>query len=787
MSLFLMLAEAQRTRVTDSRWPLHPVGLAIVLSTSLAGFPAGAQPITAGVGFLTASQDTNGSWQSNQVRAESATTAALRALQAVAQTSAVRSAAADFLESASISDSDDRARRLIALAVEGRDTGALADQLIIDATAAGGWGLSGGFAASPFDNALALAALAPGAAVADPVLQASLLQLLAVQMDNGGWPCSAGGTDSDLYCTAQAILALAPYRVRFFFDPQIDAATDFLKLRLNPDGSFGDAGRDQLVNTTLAALALAAVPAFGAELVTVVSFLENRQQADGSWEGDPYATALALRALAALSTVPFCGDGIANQVDEACDGTDLTGLTCEDVGLGSGTLSCSPQCTLDTLGCSAPPECGDDLRNLPFEVCDGSDLAAESCESLGFESGSLGCGADCLSFDVSACNAAASCNDGVVNLPNESCDLSDLNGLTCEVLGLGGGILSCDPDCSLDTSGCDAAAFETDNQGREFFVGFLATKGRAGISVHLTSAVPTSVTVQWPAVSPSYSQTLPVNPGAITVVSVPPGARSGWSAGQVLSNAVRLSSPDDFVAYLVNSRRFSSDAAMALPVDALGTSFIVTTFRGSSVHSGDRSQFLVVAPFDSTTVTMTPTATMHWLGSTTPAGTPVEVVLDRGQGIRGEAVGSTADLTGTLIESDRPISVLNGNICANVPSTTVACDHIFETAHPVATWGTATLVTNLPDRPGGSIYRVVAAVDGTDVTLDGALQTTLDRGQFLELGPLPGRHVIEANHPVFVTQFMTGDGAPGADIGDPAMANMIPPEQFLTEYTFSTV
>ena len=128
------------------------------------------------------------------------------------------------------------------------------------------------------------------------------------------------------------------------------------------------------------------------------------------------------------------------------------GLTCAGVGLGTGTLACSTQCTLDTTGGSAAPACGDNLRNQPFEVCDGTDLAAANCQSLGFATGTLACAGDCLSYNVSGCNAAATCGDGIANQASESCDLSDLRGATCTSLGLGGGILACAPDCNLDTS-----------------------------------------------------------------------------------------------------------------------------------------------------------------------------------------------------------------------------------------------------------------------------------------------------------------------------------------------
>ena len=757
-----------------------------------AAAPAAAQPVVDGAAFLAGSQGADGSWEASDVRRVQATTEALQALQAVGLEPTSRSAAADLLELEPVLDNDDRARRLSALAAAGRDVTDTVTQLLADRAPRGGWGLIAGFAADPLDTALALQALPVAVAPGDETLRRGLASLLSLRGDDGGFPCvdsGDGDADSEIFCTSHAVLALVQFRSTFFLDPEIDEAVAFLRAQLQPDGSFGPAGANRVIHTALAARALAAVPAFGSEVAGVISFLEGAQQADGGWQGDPWVTALALRALDALSTVPFCGDGAVNQPGEACDGFDLGGQTCEGVGLGAGTLACTAQCTLDTSGCSDPPVCGDDLRNQSFEVCDGTDLAAETCESLGFASGTLDCANDCLSFDVSGCNAEARCGDGVVNLPGELCDLSDLNGQTCESLGLGGGLLQCAPDCNLDTGLCDAAGFEIDNKGREFFVGFLRnfSSFSATAALHLTSDVATTVRIEHPVNNPSFVRTVDVTPAEVTVVNLPRSVHSSWSTGRVRNNAVRVSGPDEFVVYLVNRQFATSDAGMALPVDALGTKYFVTTARSSLIVFQDRSQFLVVAPFDDTTVTLTPTTSMGFLGTTAAPGVPVQVTLDRGQGLRTQATFARTDLTGTLIESNRPVAVVNGNVCTNVPSTVTFCDHIFEVAHPVRSWGETALVTNLPNRPAGSVYRVVASADGTEVRLDGTLQATLDAGELLETGPLTGNHLFAGSQPIFVTQFMTGDSSPGALNGDPAMANMIPPDQYLEEYTFSTV
>jgi len=46
----------------------------------------------------------------------------------------------------------------------------------------------------------------------------------------------------------------------------------------------------------------------------------------------------------------YCGDGIKNN-DEFCDGNDFGGLTCQSFGFNAGSLSCTEDCMIDASGC----------------------------------------------------------------------------------------------------------------------------------------------------------------------------------------------------------------------------------------------------------------------------------------------------------------------------------------------------------------------------------------------------------------------------------------------------
>ena len=59
------------------------------------------------------------------------------------------------------------------------------------------------------------------------------------------------------------------------------------------------------------------------------------------------------------------------------------------------------------------------------EVCDGTDVTPETCETQGFGGGTLTCLSDCSDYDTSACTSITECNDGIDNDGDTCIDLND--------------------------------------------------------------------------------------------------------------------------------------------------------------------------------------------------------------------------------------------------------------------------------------------------------------------------------------------------------------------------
>lgn len=153
---------------------------------------------------------------------------------------------------------------------------------------------------------------------------------------------------------------------------------------------------------------------------------------------------------------PFCGDGERNG-DEICDGDDVGALTCASLGQPDGTLRCNDTCdAVDLSGCGVEPGCGDGTID-DGELCDTTDLGGLSCEALGLDGGTLTCNDACDGFDTSACEGGGgSTCDGVAREPGELCDGDDLNDTTCVDLGFDRGDLACNDACDgFDTTACE--------------------------------------------------------------------------------------------------------------------------------------------------------------------------------------------------------------------------------------------------------------------------------------------------------------------------------------------
>ncbi|MBU1239462.1 hypothetical protein KKF84_09015, partial [Myxococcota bacterium] len=157
-----------------------------------------------------------------------------------------------------------------------------------------------------------------------------------------------------------------------------------------------------------------------------------------------------------------CGDGLIEE-REHCEGSDLDGQSCSSLGLGSGNLACTQECLFDVSDCETQPVCGDDVLASPVEDCEGSNLGGMTCQDLGYVTGTLACSPTVCRFNLSGCSNSLMCGNGNVETGTEECDGENLDSQTCVSLGYRDGTLSCTEGCFFDVTDCEAHGFCGDN------------------------------------------------------------------------------------------------------------------------------------------------------------------------------------------------------------------------------------------------------------------------------------------------------------------------------------
>ena len=318
--------------------------------------------------------------------------------------------------------------------------------------------------------------------------------------------------------------------------------------------------------------------------------------------------------------------------------------------------------------------------------------------------------------------------------------------------------------------------------GTSFWFGFMAnaTDGPEDeLVVTISSHYATSGVIEIPG--QGWGQNFYVDAQSSVQITVPDGLAEISNDQFIENRAVHIESDQPVTVQALNYAQSSADATRILPEPLLGTKYIAASYQGLADNG---SELLIVATQNGTEMQIVPSTTTSAGNS---AGVPFTLQLDRGECYRIEASG-TNDLTGTQITATaasgkcRPFAVFAGAGCANIPVNCFqACDHLYEQMVDLEKWGTNYVVTPFgfaisPDYSSipepRYTYRIIAALDGTSITIDNVNAVALQAGEFIEYAGETDAHCIFANQPIAVVQYMQGISCGGN--GDPAMAVLNP-------------
>lgn len=286
-----------------------------------------------------------------------------------------------------------------------------------------------------------------------------------------------------------------------------------------------------------------------------------------------------------------------------------------------------------------------------------------------------------------------------------------------------------------------------------WFVAPSITPGHAGntpIEIMLVSENnPATVTISQPA-NPGFvpivtalaandAQVIDLTPFIATIENQP--------ANTILDYGILVESTNNITSYYAPQMQNNPDIFSLKGSKALGTEFVIpnqTTFDNGGYTPVARSGFDIVATEDNTNITITPTEDI--VGHA--AGVPFTITLNKGQTYSAIAAGGNAAdrLAGSIVTSDKPIAItIKDDSVRNAGCRDLTGDQII----PVNVIGDEYIVVkgylNIDDK----VY-VTAAYDNTEISVDGALVATIDRGETYDFDLGNPTAYISTSQPVYV-------------------------------------
>jgi hypothetical protein len=293
----------------------------------------------------------------------------------------------------------------------------------------------------------------------------------------------------------------------------------------------------------------------------------------------------------------------------------------------------------------------------------------------------------------------------------------------------------------------------------------------------------------------------PVNPTAVECpVDVKPATTTITQVdGTGVGDAFHITTDFPVVAYQMlpygGGSAGVAGASLLLPTSVWDTNYVaVNAYAKSSGNTSPSNPSLnLVAMEDGTEIKLLPNAAI--VGgdkiAATAQNTVLTLTLNKGQFAQ---ITQPDEITGSPIESNKPIGLMAGHECMFNPTSIKYCDHAEQQIPPVKALGAEYVA--VPYRPRTAAaedvpWRIIGGVDATQLSFDPAAahaSATINRGEILEFTTQDSFVVKsqDADHPFIVAGYMTGSQAVQDGYGDPDFVRMVPPQQYLQRYVFFT-
>ena len=148
-------------------------------------------------------------------------------------------------------------------------------------------------------------------------------------------------------------------------------------------------------------------------------------------------------------------------------------------------------------------------------------------------------------------------------------------------------------------------------------------------------------------------------------------------------------------------------------------------------------------------------------------------------------ISSVDDLTGTKVISNKPLTLISGHECANVPPSTSSCEPLAVQVPPTFTWGTEFLLAPFAGRRGVQTFKAITSENNTFFTAVCGATSNEDRENIIFQLNTDKYCYMKSSKPVLLSQLSFGGSVDG--MGDPAIALISPTNQYVHETEFFTL
>jgi hypothetical protein len=349
------------------------------------------------------------------------------------------------------------------------------------------------------------------------------------------------------------------------------------------------------------------------------------------------------------------------------------------------------------------------------------------------------------------------------------------------------------------------------SEGKEFWIGFMPNYDTPAkrLAIFVATGTANKITVETYGDGKQIvkTQTVTLGPDETHRFAMDVGMSETRQRETPMYRAIRVTSTAPCVVYGYSDNDLTTDGYLAIPLSGLGQEYYCLSYPDDNYyfinHSNLGGEFLIVAPYDGTEVTIKTTANTA-KGEVTAGpedgttisqneGSEWKVTLNKGQTYLVTSTGweyGVGDLTGTHVKATKPIGFLTGHQRAEIElEDGNSKDHLIEMIPSVDRWGTEYFMMPQNSRiKCGDYLRVLSAEDNNRITVNGS-ERQINAGQWFEVSQqtvpttirsVNGKRFLVMDYSYEQGHF--GDPAPG----DPFTVTLIPREQFQKRIIFRT-